>query len=54
MTEEIAKIEADLNNKHEEELSQFKSSTDTKVQANMNTHLFYWYLIVHSHMKYRY
>ncbi|KAI4817769.1 hypothetical protein KUCAC02_011146 [Chaenocephalus aceratus] len=34
MTEEIAKIEADLNNKHEEELSQFKSSTDTKVEED--------------------
>lgn len=29
MTEEIAKLEADLNQKHEEELTQFKS--DSKV-----------------------
>ncbi|KAL3043875.1 hypothetical protein OYC64_003683 [Pagothenia borchgrevinki] len=36
MTEEIAKIEADLNNKHEEELSQLKSSTDTKVEEVLN------------------
>ncbi|KAF3833863.1 hypothetical protein F7725_025067 [Dissostichus mawsoni] len=36
MTEEIAKIEADLNNKHEEELSQLKSSIDTKGEEVLN------------------
>ncbi|XP_029299814.1 deubiquitinase OTUD6B [Cottoperca gobio] len=36
MTEEIAKIEADLNEKHEEELMQFKSTTDTEVEDAVN------------------
>lgn len=31
MTEEIAKLEADLNQKHEEELKHLKSANDTKV-----------------------
>lgn len=31
LTEEIAKLEADLNQKHEEEFLQLKSTTDTKV-----------------------
>lgn len=33
LTEEIAKLEADLNQKHEEEFRQLKSTTDTKVNA---------------------
>lgn len=33
LTEEIAKLEADLNQKHEEELRQLKSTADTKVRA---------------------
>lgn len=33
LTEEIAKLEADLNHKHEEEFRQLKSTTDTKVNA---------------------
>ncbi|XP_063756190.1 deubiquitinase OTUD6B isoform X2 [Eleginops maclovinus] len=36
MTEEIAKIEADLNKKHEEDLSQLKSTPDTKVEEVVN------------------
>lgn len=31
LTEEIAKLEADLSQKHEEEVSQLKSTTDTEV-----------------------
>lgn len=31
LTEEIAKLEADLNEKHEEEIRQLKSTSDTKV-----------------------
>lgn len=31
LTEEIAKLETDLNQKHEEELKQLKSTADTKV-----------------------
>lgn len=33
MTEDIAKLEADLSQKHEEELRQLKSTTDTKVNV---------------------
>lgn len=33
LTEDIAKLEADLNQKHEEELRQLKSTTDTKVNV---------------------
>lgn len=33
LTEEIAKLEMDLSQKHEEELKQLKPSTDTKVNA---------------------
>lgn len=36
MTEEIAKIEADLNQKHEEELRQLKSTTITEVEEVLN------------------
>ncbi|XP_060915989.1 deubiquitinase OTUD6B [Labrus mixtus] len=36
MTDEIAKLEADLNQKHEEELSQLNSTGDTKVEAVLN------------------
>ncbi|XP_028317044.1 deubiquitinase OTUD6B [Gouania willdenowi] len=32
LTEDIAKLEADLNEKHQEELRELKSETDTKVQ----------------------
>lgn len=31
LTEEVAKLEADLVQKHQEELSQLKSTTETKV-----------------------
>lgn len=31
LTEEIAKLEADLSQKHEEEVRQLKSTTDTEV-----------------------
>lgn len=34
LTEEIAKLEADLNQKHEEEFRQLQSTTDTKVNEN--------------------
>lgn len=33
LTEDIAKLEADLSQKHEEELRQLKSTTDAKVNA---------------------
>lgn len=33
LTEDIAKLEADLSQKHEEELRQLKSTTDTKVNV---------------------
>lgn len=33
LTEEITKLETDLSQKHEEELKQLKSTTDTKVNA---------------------
>lgn len=33
MTEEISKIEADLSQKHEEELRQLKSTNDTEVNV---------------------
>uniref|UniRef100_A0A3B4X1E3 Uncharacterized protein n=1 Tax=Seriola lalandi dorsalis TaxID=1841481 RepID=A0A3B4X1E3_SERLL len=33
LTEEIAKLEADLSQKHEEELRQLKSTNDTKVKT---------------------
>lgn len=33
MTEEIAKLEADLSQRHEEEIRQLKSETDTKVSV---------------------
>lgn len=33
LTEEIAKLEADLSQKHEAELRQLKSTNDTKVKA---------------------
>ncbi|XP_029976480.1 deubiquitinase OTUD6B [Salarias fasciatus] len=36
LTEEVAKLEADLSQKHEEELRQLKSETDTKVEVVMN------------------
>ncbi|XP_026202507.1 deubiquitinase OTUD6B isoform X2 [Anabas testudineus] len=36
LTEEIAKLEADLNQKHEEELRQLKSTADTKVEEMIN------------------
>ncbi|XP_029369262.1 deubiquitinase OTUD6B [Echeneis naucrates] len=36
MTEEIAKLEADLNQKHEEELRKLKSTNDTKVEQVIN------------------
>ncbi|XP_054619469.1 deubiquitinase OTUD6B [Dunckerocampus dactyliophorus] len=36
MTEEIAKMEADLNQKHDEALRQLKATTDTKVEQVMN------------------
>ncbi|XP_047462020.1 deubiquitinase OTUD6B [Mugil cephalus] len=36
LTEEIAKLEADLSQKHEEELKQAKSTTDTKVAEVIN------------------
>lgn len=36
LTEEIAKLEADLSQKHEEEFSQLKSITDTKVEEVIN------------------
>lgn len=32
LTEEIAKLEADLSQKHEEEFRQLKSTNDTEVQ----------------------
>lgn len=33
LTEEIAKLEADLSQKHEEEIRQLKPTTDTKVKS---------------------
>ncbi|KAE8282033.1 OTU domain-containing protein 6B [Larimichthys crocea] len=36
MTEEIAKLEADLSQRHEEEIRQLKSETDTKVEEVVN------------------
>ncbi|XP_049891206.1 deubiquitinase OTUD6B [Epinephelus moara] len=36
LTEEIAKIEADLSQKHEEELRQLKSNANTKVEEVLN------------------
>ncbi|TNN85699.1 OTU domain-containing protein 6B [Liparis tanakae] len=36
LTEEIAKIEADLNQKHEEELRPLKSTADTEVEQVLN------------------
>ncbi|XP_030003906.1 deubiquitinase OTUD6B [Sphaeramia orbicularis] len=36
LTEEITKLEADLNQKHEEEVKQLKSTTDTKVEEVIN------------------
>ncbi|XP_015227770.1 PREDICTED: OTU domain-containing protein 6B [Cyprinodon variegatus] len=36
LTEEIAKLETDLNQKHEEELKQLKSTADTKVEEVVN------------------
>ncbi|XP_023254166.1 OTU domain-containing protein 6B-like [Seriola lalandi dorsalis] len=36
LTEEIAKLEADLSQKHEEELRQLKSTNDTKVEQVIN------------------
>lgn len=33
LTEEIAKLEADLSQKHEEELRQLKSTADTEVNV---------------------
>ncbi|KAM4540052.1 deubiquitinase OTUD6B [Odontesthes bonariensis] len=36
LTEEIAKLEADLNQKHEEEFGQLKSATDTEVEEAVN------------------
>ncbi|XP_075961569.1 deubiquitinase OTUD6B [Anarhichas minor] len=36
LTEEIAKIEADLSQKHEEELMQLQSTTDTEVEEVLN------------------
>ncbi|XP_070777990.1 deubiquitinase OTUD6B isoform X2 [Enoplosus armatus] len=36
LTEEIAKLEADLNQKHEEEFRHLKSTTDTKVEEVIN------------------
>ncbi|KAM6974651.1 deubiquitinase OTUD6B [Tautogolabrus adspersus] len=36
MTDEIAKLEADLSQKHEEELSQLNSAVDTKVEVVLN------------------
>lgn len=33
LTEEIAKLEADLNQKHEEEFMQLTSTTNTKVKT---------------------
>lgn len=35
LTEEIAKLEADLSQKHEEEIRQLKPTTDTKVNVNI-------------------
>ncbi|XP_013861241.1 deubiquitinase OTUD6B [Austrofundulus limnaeus] len=36
LTEEIAKLEADLNEKHEEEIRQLTSTSDTKVEEVVN------------------
>ncbi|XP_072226842.1 deubiquitinase OTUD6B [Leuresthes tenuis] len=36
LTEEIAKLEADLNQKHEEEFRQLKPATDTEVEEAVN------------------
>lgn len=36
LTEEIAKLEADLNQKHEEEFSQLQSTADIKVEAKIS------------------
>ncbi|KAM3858468.1 deubiquitinase OTUD6B [Diretmus argenteus] len=36
MTEDIMKLETELNQRHEEELSQFKSTADTEVEETVN------------------
>lgn len=36
LTDEIAKLEADISNRHEEEFRQLKSTTDTKVEELIN------------------
>lgn len=41
LTEEIAKLESDLSQKHDEEIKQLESSADTKVTALVTaTHLY--------------
>ena len=35
LTEEIAKLEGDLSQKHEEEIGQLQSTPDTKVEAGI-------------------
>lgn len=39
LTEEIAKLESDLSQKHEEELKQLKSKAETKVTSLLTTDL---------------
>lgn len=41
LTEEIAKLEAELNEKHEEEFKQLKSTSDTKVNDCICKYFFF-------------